>query len=297
MKRLVSFAALLLCTNLLPAQDKAPETVRVESDVTFGKGGDKELKLDLAMPRTGDGPFPAVVCVHGGGWRGGKYKDFTNLVKTLAGSGYVAITVQYRLTPDHQFPAQIEDCKCAVRWLRANAARYKVDPERVAALGMSAGGHLVCLLGLTTSDDDLEGTGDLTPEAAKQSSRVQAVVNFFGPTDLTKGDWSETVQPLLTDFLGGTLKEKPNAYAKASPITYVRKDAAYPPFLFFHGTKDTIVGYHHSVRLADALKGVGVPARLVTMEGEGHGWSTDKFQKNLEDTLAFLDQQFKKGKP
>jgi acetyl esterase/lipase len=295
--RRVWLLVLVLLPCSLTAQDKAADPIRLESDLVYAKGGDQELQLDLAMPREGNGPFPAVVCVHGGGWRGGKYKDLTNLARTLAGRGYVAITIQYRLTPKHQFPAQVEDSKAAVRWLRANAEKYKVNPDAIGAVGFSAGGHLVSMLGLTTKDDGLEGNGDLTPAASKQSSRVQAVANFFGPADLTQGDWDPRVQPLLTDFLGGTLQEKAAAYKKASPLTYVRKDKDQPPFLLFHGTKDEIVRYKHSELLLAALKEAGTPARLVTMEGEGHGWAGDKIQKTLEETIAFFDQHLKKGKP
>src|SRR5262249_22409445 len=157
------------------------------------------LQLDLAMPKDGDGPFPAVVCIHGGGWRGGSRQDLTrsipplggrSLIEYLAGRGYVAATVSYRLAPKDKFPAQIEDCKAAVRWLRANAKKYKINPERFGAVGFSAGGHLVSLLGTSDKDDALEGNGG-NPE---QSSRVQAVVNFFGPTDFTTKDWTDQVE-------------------------------------------------------------------------------------------------------
>jgi len=294
MKRFLIFAILFLVTAVpVRAQEKLADKVRVETDVVYGKGGDQELKLDIAVPVDGAGPFPAVICVHGGAWRGGNKRDLAATIRTLASRGYVAASVQYRLCPQCLFPAQIEDCKCAVRFLRTHAAKYRIDPNRVGALGFSAGGHLVLLLGLTTNGDGLEGKGDLAMEQSEKSSRVQAVCCFFGPTDLTKNDWKQDVQPLLTDFLGGTFQEKKDLYLKASPIFYVRKDAATPVFLFFHGTEDPLVPYDQSVRLPNALKGIGATAELVTVEGEAHGWRGEKLRRSVEQMQGFFDRQLK----
>src|SRR5262249_51489713 len=153
-------------------ENKRP--VQVEKDLVYGKGGDTDLQLDLAMPKDGAGPFPALVCIHPGSWRQGNRQQLGQTIEVLAGHGYAAVTVSYRLVPTAIFPAQIEDCKAAVRWLRANAKKYKVDPDRIGAIGFSAGGHLACLLGTTDRNDGLEGNGG-NPE---QSSRVQAVVSF-----------------------------------------------------------------------------------------------------------------------
>jgi acetyl esterase/lipase len=277
----------------LAAQDPFADKVLVETDILFGKGDEQELKLDLAVPKEGKGPFPVIVCVHGGAWRGGKRSDLSVTIRHLASRGFVAATVQYRLCPRCQFPCQIEDCKCAVRYLRANAEKLRIDPNRIGAMGFSAGGHLACLLGLTNGQDGLEGSGDLTPAQAKQSSRVQAVVNFFGPTDVTRNDWKEEVQPLLTDFLGGSFEQKKDVYVKASPITYVRKSEPPPPFLFFHGTEDPLVPYVQSVRLYDALKAVGGKAELVTMQGEVHGWRGEKLRKSVDQTIQFFQTHLK----
>jgi acetyl esterase/lipase len=275
----------------------AQANVKTETDIIYGKGGEQELKLDLAMPATGTGPFPAIVCVHGGGWKGGSYKDMNGTIKGLAGEGFVAVSVQYRLTPPAgqaanglkgRWPTQIEDCKCAVRWLRANAAKYKVDKDRIGAVGYSAGGHLVLLLGLTTKEDGLEGKGDLTPEAAKESSRVQCVVDLFGPTDLTTGDWEKAVEPLLVDLFDGSLKDKAKDYKHASPLTYVRKDKDNPPILMFHGTKDNIVHYNQSTKIDEALKKVGANVTLVTMEGDGHGWLGEKLTMSVKQATDFF---------
>ncbi|HXG11315.1 MAG TPA: alpha/beta hydrolase [Gemmataceae bacterium] len=272
---------------LAPAQQRYE--VQVERDLVYGKGGDTELKLDLAMPKNGKGPFPALVCIHGGAWLRGSRQDLDKTIETLAGRGYVAVTVSYRLAPAAKFPAQIEDCKAAVRWLRANAGKYKINPDRIGALGYSAGAHLACLLGTTDKSDGLEGSGG----NAEQSSRVQAVVSFFGPTDLTRQDWSKEVEEnILVPFLGAPFAAKPELYKRASPITYVTRDD--PPMLFFHGTEDKLVRPQQSQWLAEKLQAAGVSARVVLVEGEGHGWAGEKLLKSLEEMLAFFDERLKK---
>jgi acetyl esterase/lipase len=195
--RMISILVLVLVPAFTQAQEQKAD-VRVERDLTYGKGGNVDLKLDLAMPNQGNGPFPAVVCVHGGGWKAGNRQQLEKTIEGLAARGHVGVTISYRLTPTAQFPAQIEDCKAAVRWLRANAAMYHVNSERIGALGFSAGGHLVCLLGTTDKNDGLEGQGG-NPD---QSSRVQAVVSFFGPTDFTTKTWSDEIEKeFLIPFL------------------------------------------------------------------------------------------------
>lgn len=284
---LACWAVLGLASGLVAQEKPVPTYHR---DQVVGKAGETELKLDLAVPSVGKGPFPVIVCVHGGGWRAGSYKDpvFQNLMKTFAEHGFASASIQYRLAPKFQFPHQIEDCKCAVRWLRVNAAKFNLDPERFGAIGGSAGGHLVCLLGLTTKDDGLEGTSDLTPEAARQSSRVSCVVNLFGPTDFLNRDWQPNVESLMVGFLGGPLEERRDEYRRAAPLTYVRKDPPPPPMLIFHGTKDNIVPYIHATKLRDALQKVGGDVKLVTMEGDGHGWGGDKLHRTVDETMAFF---------
>jgi acetyl esterase/lipase len=281
-------ALIVLLPVPVAAQERKPE-VRLERDLVYSKAGTVELKLDLAMPKDGEGPFPAVVCLHGGGWRAGSRQQLGQTIETLAGRGYVAVTVSYRLVPSAAFPAQIEDCKAAVRWLRANAKKYHINPDRVGAIGFSAGAHLACLLGTTDKDDGLEGNGG----NLDQSSRVQAVVSFFGPTDFTTKSWSDELEEkLLAPFMGGSFKDKPEAYRKASPIAYVTKDD--PPFLFFHGTEDRLVAIRHSRALAEKLQAVGVPAKVVELAGEGHGWKGDKLLDTLKQMQQFLDERLKK---
>lgn len=269
-------------------------TVNRRLDVVYGKGGDADLKLDVVSP-AGKGPFPAVVVVHGGGWRAGSKRDGTmrKIADRLAENGYVAISVQYRLAPTARFPAQIEDCKCAVRWLRAHAKDLRIDPGRIGAIGGSAGGHLVLLLGLTSKSDGLEGKGDLDAEQAAQSSAVQAVVNIFGPTDLVQGDWNPQVEPLIVDLIGGAIADKKETARAASPLTYINSRSSIPPILTFHGTEDQVVPFVHAEKLHAALKEAKSVERLIAMQGEKHGWSGEKMESTLKQTVEFFDAHLK----
>lgn len=291
------FAALLpLFAPTLTSAAESLQEVVVERGVTFGKGGPVDLKLDLARPRAG-GPHPAVVILHGGAWRLGDHRMLSmrsrllggesSVVEYFAARGFVAVTAQYRLVPAAVFPAQVEDGKAAVRWLRANAERYGVDPNRIAACGYSAGGHLACLLGLTDPSHGLEGAGG----HAEQSSRVQAVIDLFGPTDLASPDWHpDAFEGVLAPLIGGRLADKPELYRKASPLAYVTKDA--PPFYIAHGARDPIVPPVQSKRLADKLREAGVKHRYVELPREGHGWFGPKLAKTLDEAIAFLREQF-----
>jgi acetyl esterase/lipase len=153
-----------------------------EPGIEYANPDNQHLQLNLARPKNAEGKLPAVVCIHGGGFRAGDRKRWDGLCKKLAERGYVAIAVTYRLAPKYQFPAAVNDVKAAVRWLRANAEKYQVDPERVAALGDSAGGHLAQFLGVTGDIAQFEGDGG----NGGQSSRVACVVNYYGPSDFTK---------------------------------------------------------------------------------------------------------------
>ncbi len=273
-----------------PAQDGGKLDIHLEKELVYGQGGGEELKLDLARPPSHrKGRFPAVVCIHGGGWRLGQRQQLSRLTELLASRGFVAVTISYRLAPKHRFPAQIEDCKAATRWLRAQADKYRLNADRIGAVGFSAGGHLACLLGTANGEAGLESNGGND----KYPSRIQAVVSFFGPTDLTARNWSKEVEGFfLVPFLGGSFEEKGDLYRKCSPIQYVSKDA--PPFLFFHGDQDPIVNIDQSQKLAQKLQEAGAYAKLVTMEGDGHGWGGTKLNQTLEQTVAFFEEKLKK---
>jgi acetyl esterase/lipase len=285
----VFLGTVLACAGPAGPAAPPPPALLEELDVVYGKGGDEELKLDLYAPKNLTAPAPAVILIHGGGWSGGSKKDFRDGAKGFAQQGYVAVTVEYRLAPKHKWPAQIEDVKCAVRWLRANAKKYQIDPDRIVAEGASAGGHLALMLGFTDAKDGFEGKGG----NADQSSNVQLVINLFGPTDLTQPGWSDLVEKLFVDLLDGSRDKIPEAYKKASPVTYLRKGA--PPVLTFHGTKDPLVPYDQAKLLDKALRDAGVVSQLETIDGKGHGdWSAEEWLRDIKVTVEFLDKNLKK---
>lgn len=274
---------LLIGTTTAWAQSKG----KVETDIVYGKAGDRELKLDLCRPE-GTGPHPCVVCVHGGGWRMGNKRDLRNWLELLAGRGYLAVSVGYRLSPDHIFPAQIEDCKTAVRYLRSHAEKYQLDRNRIGAMGYSAGGHLVLLMGLTDAKSGFEGR--LYPD---QSSNVTCVVDYFGPTDFAAYKDDDSAQrSMIGPFLGGKFTEKPEVHKKASPIEYVRKEV--PPILIFHGTKDWVVPIEQSRNLKAKLSQAGASVELIEVPNEGHGWEGKPLRTTTDATLDFFNKHLKK---
>jgi len=217
----------------------------VEENVVYGKAGTTELKLDLARP-AGSGTFPVIVFIHGGGWYAGDRQGYRDEIEEAARRGYVAVTITYRLMQfdvakkettkaSPIFPSQIHDAKAAVRWLRANASKYGIDPKRIGVTGRSAGGHLSLMLGLTDPQSKLEGECG-NPD---QSSRVQAVVNVFGPTEMASCFRTSSVAWIFRLFMGGTPEQAAETYAAASPITYVSQDD--PPVLTLQGDQDKLV--------------------------------------------------------
>jgi acetyl esterase/lipase len=279
----------LVALLLLVAAPRDSAALTVERDVVYGTAQGTPLLLDLAMPKTGNGPFPVVVFLHGGGWSEGNRQEMNHFIEGVAGLGYVGVTVAYRLVPAARFPAQLEDCKAAVRWLRANAAKYRINPKRIGVVGFSAGGHLASMLGVTGKNDGLEGAGG-NPD---QSSRVQAVVSFFGLTDFSTRDWPRDLENgVIEPFLGGSFANHADEYRRASPITYVTSDA--PPFLFFHGSEDKLVPVDQSKRLGEKLRNAGVFAEVNVLEGEGHGFTDAANQKAMRRMLDFLDAHLKR---
>jgi acetyl esterase/lipase len=264
-------ATLVLLAGALeaPAQNKrpafkVPEGVKVLHDLAYVPEGHERQKLDLYLPeKKPDGPLPLIVWIHGGGWQGGS-KDRPPVLY-LVNKGYALASVNYRLSQHATFPAQIEDCKAAIRWLRANAKKYDLDPKHVGAAGASAGGHLVALLGTTANVKELDVGGN-----KGQSSGVQAVVDLFGPTDFQHlGPNADRAGGAIPKLLGGKASENKEKAKQASPVAHVSKDAA--PFLILHGDMDKTVALKQSQLLTDALKKAGVEVRLITLEGAGHG--------------------------
>lgn len=278
---------ILACVEM-PACADEPE-IKKDYDVVYKTVGGRELKLDVASPAEGEGPFPAVIAIHGGAWRAGKKEDTRQVIEMFARQGYVAMSPQYRFCPDDKFPAQVHDVKAAVRWLKAHAEEYKLDPERIGVTGFSAGGHLALMLGVTDSDDGLEG--DVSE--GEPDTRVKAVVNYFGPTDLGAEDIPDVSKPLVKDFLGGTPQEKPEATKQASPVTYVTDDD--PPILTFQGTKDPLVPYTQAVKLGEAQTRSGVGGRVELLVGAGHGWGAPDMERTFHETLDFFNRYLKKA--
>jgi acetyl esterase/lipase len=262
--------------------------VRVERNVEYSNPDNQHLQLDISIP-DGSGPFPAVLCIHGGGFRAGTRDGYEGLIKKLAEHGYVAATVTYRLAPKYQFPAAIYDVKAAVRWMRANAKEYKIDPERIGVTGGSAGGHLAQFLGVTADQKQFEGDGG----NAEQSSRVACVVNFYGPSDFTKSyGKSVDAAEVLPLFLGGDLEHERRKHIEASPLYWVTPNAA--PTLCIHGTKDNYVAFEQAEWIVDRLKAASVEATLMPMVGAGHGFKDADEEKAEVAMLEFFDEHLKK---
>jgi acetyl esterase/lipase len=255
------------------AQYRIPDGVAFEADVEYGRAGQRRLTLDLLRPRNqGDRKLPLVVYIHGGGWEQGDKKEGHRVLSELVLSGdYAAVTVAYRLSGEATWPAQIHDCKAAVRWVRANAGKYGFDPDRIGACGGSAGGHLAAMLGVTGDVAELDGAcGN-----PGYSSRVQCVAATSGAYDFvhfyeqTAGKSNgNRARKVVRQLLGGTPDEQPDAARSASAVIYVSNDD--PPLLLGHGTLDPSVPFDQSLTFLAALKSAGVPATLIRFENGGH---------------------------
>jgi acetyl esterase/lipase len=277
------------CTAPAAAPRSVPESVIWQPDVEYANPGDEHLLLNLARPKSGEGPFPAVLCIHGGGFRAGTRDSYDGLCIKLAQRGYVAATITYRLAPKYKFPAAVQDSKAAVRWLRANAAAFKINPDKIGVTGGSAGGHLAQFLGVTAHVPEFEGNGG----NAEQSSSVACVVNFFGPSDFTKSyGKSVDAAQVLPLWLGGNLETARRLHIKASPLYWVTPDSA--PTLCVHGTEDKYVAYEQAVWIVDKLKAAAVEAELLTLKGAGHGFKGADAQTAEQALFDFFDQKLKK---
>lgn len=262
-----------------------PDAVAVEKGIEYGKGGDVVLKLDLYRPKQQPKPSPAVIFIHGGAWRSGSRDVYHYYCTKFAELGYVAATISYRLTDVAPYPAAVEDAKCAVRWLRAHAEHYGVDPQRIAVAGGSAGGHLSMMVGYAADTPALEGTGG----HAEASSRVQAVVNLYGPSDLTT-DFAKA-SGSVRSFLGGkSFDDASQVYEQASPISHVTPDD--PPTLVLHGSIDSIVPIDQAERLVARLKQASVAVEYDRLEGWPH--TMDAEESVNRHCLAKMHEFFEK---
>ncbi len=282
---------MLISGSLMAADLVIPESVTFERGIEFANPDNQHLQLNLARPKQGNGPFPVVVCIHGGGFRAGAREGYDPLCLTLAEHGYVAATVTYRLAPAYRFPAAVEDCKTSVRWLRAHADDYHLNPKRIGVMGGSAGGHLALFLGVTAGVEAFEGDGH-----REQSSSVDCVVSFYGPSDFTQSyGKSVDAHEVLPLFFGGNLEAKRRAHIVGSPLYWVTPQA--PPTLCIHGTDDKYVAHEQAVWMVDRLKAASVEAELLTLAGAGHGFKGDDAQKADAAMLAFFDRHLKPVNP
>jgi acetyl esterase/lipase len=285
---LLQLAFGLACLGSLSGASGALGAVTVENNVEYANPDNQHLQMNMARPG-GDGPFPAVMCIHGGGFRAGTRDGYDGMIRKLAEHGYVAVTITYRLAPKYPFPAAIYDVKAGVRWLRANAAKYHIDPDRIGVTGGSAGGHLALFLGDTQGVKMFEGDEG----NADQSSGVACVVSYYGPSDFTKSyGKSVDAAEVLPLFLGGNLEQARQKHIIASPLYWVTPNAA--PTLCIHGTKDTYVAYEQAIWMVDKLLNAGVEAELITMQGAGHGFGGKDAEAADAAMLAYFDRHLKK---
>ena len=268
------FIALLLAGATAGAQEDSTDIV-IQNNIVYSTPDDEELCLDVYQPRAG-GPFSAVLVVHGGAWKKGNRKQLKGYAESLAKRGHCCFAISYRLAPEHKFPAQIEDCRAAVKWIRRNAAKYRVDPARLGAIGYSAGGHLVALLGTTGESPSSENGGIDT--------RLQAVAAGGAPSDFRfMPDNGEG----LAYWLGGNYDQEKANFENASPTLFVSEDDA--PMLFFNGTHDRTVPLTWTRPLYDLMKQAGVDVVLHTVDGADHlGAARD--QDALRAAYDFLDK-------
>lgn len=277
-------SGLLLIAVPLSAADK----ITIKSDIAYSQS-DETLRMDIALPEKTSGPVPCIVVIHGGAWMKGNKSLHTEDIKHFARQGYVSASIGYRLAPNHLFPAQVEDAKCAIRYLRANSKKFNIDPDHIGALGYSAGAHLSMMLGTLDKKDGLEGAGGWPNE----SSKVQAVVSYFGPTQLDAKDIPNESVPLVSMFIGGSQEEKPAAYRRASPLTYVSPEDA--PMLLFQGTMDPIVPFSQAIKMVTAMTRCKIPGRVEMLINADHGdnWGIEERERTKKATSAFFKKHLK----
>lgn len=287
---------LILCLMIGATFARAGE-IKLQRDITYETIDGRSVQLDVAYPTgQGPGPFPLIVCIHGGAWRAGDKSKFTSKIEAMAERGYVAASINYRFAPKYNWPSQLDDAKAAVRYLKAHAAAYRIDVERVGATGESAGAQLALLLGFMP---DEPGATPLT------STRVRAVVNYYGATDLAtwhvapfieflwQRHFHESIEKGMAKFMGTDDRTSPKVKA-ASPITYV--DDASPPVLTFHGTLDPMVPFNQAEVLHKLLRKHGVVEKLVPIANGLHGgWDQDVKASADREALEFFDSYLKPG--
>lgn len=292
-----------LSASQAPAQNNAgravpPQGFVAEYDVKYVPDGDAAQTLDVYYPeKPSQKPLPLLVWIHGGGWQGGSKAQMPYM--SLLAKGYVAASIEYRFSQKAKFPAQIQDCQAALRWLRANAKQYSIDPARVGVGGGSAGGHLAALVGASGGKNAFPKIGG----NEDQSDRVQCVCDIFGPTDfwtvVKQAEEDKHVKNIFkfnagdpySNLIGAKLGIDKQQCDAVSPVHYVSQDN--PPFLILHGDHDTLVPYAQSVELADLLTKAGVEATLQRLPGAGHGGPSFALPGVLKLTVSFFDKHLR----
>ena len=282
-----------------PAKTPAlPPGVTAHRDLVYGEAAGVQLTLDLFTPdsATPEKPLPLIIWVHGGGWRNQSKASCLPLRVNFMARGYAVASVGYRLSGVAKFPAQIQDCKAAVRWLRANAAKYNLDPARFGAWGSSAGGHLVTLLGVSSGARDFDTGAHLDA-----SSAVQAVADYYGPVDFTEKHVppdTEKIKIPVAELLGGPVSEKMELAAAASPLGYATKARGaakntFPPLFIIHGTDDPTVNVAHAKLMHEAMLKAGASSKLKLLEGAKHGGKQFSEKTLLDEIDAFFAAHLK----
>lgn len=266
---------------------------KTHRDLVYVEGGHERHKLDLFLPEKADGPLPLLIWVHGGGWQAGSKENCPPLRSGYLQRGYAVASINYRLSGHAVFPAQIEDCKAAIRWLRTHATDYGLDPTRFGVWGSSAGGHLVALIGTSGDVKEFDVGANLD-----QSSRVQAVCDYYGPTDFTVFVTTPGYESHASEaspeakLIGGAVMQNKDKAARVNPITYVSRDD--PPFLIVHGDKDPTVPINQSELLFKSLKETGVSSHFHTIHGAVHGGPGFAGQDIADMVSSFFDMRLKK---
>ncbi len=274
-----------------------PDGVELHADIPYAGTDNPRQKLDLILPkkRSTDAPLPVIAYIHGGAWRAGNKNGSRRRIADYVRSGkFAGVSIAYRLSQEKIWPAQIHDCKAAIRWVRANASQHGLDGDRIAVWGASAGGHLVAMLGVSGGVDELEGK--IGPHLEQKSS-VHCVVDYYGPTDFLKmNDFPSRIDHDAADspesqLVGGAIGQKQAAVRSANPITYVSQGDAI--FLIAHGTKDPLVAFNQSELLHAALRKAGVSSTLITVDGGGHGFRNREIGKRVRSFLEkhLLDEK------
>jgi acetyl esterase/lipase len=268
-----------------------PEDLRLEPDVRFDQNTARPLRLHLLSPKTeSQKPRPVLIYIFGGAFRMNNKDAGIAALIPFAQQGYLCATIEYRYSSEAQFPAQLEDCKCAVRFLRAHAAIYNLDPERIGVWGESSGGYLTTMLAVTANKPEFEGSGGWHDH----SSHVNAACDFFGPSDFLAMNRAGSIQDHdapdspESELIGGAIQAHPELVARANPITHVSTAQPIPPFLIVHGDADPLVPFNQSELLYAALEKANAPVKFFKrLSGAGHGGAAFKTEE-IQDLVRLF---------